>query len=116
MTHKFGIRLPKTVTEALAIDDETGTDFWRKALGKEMAKVKIAWTATDGVSPEQARTRKEPSMIGYQEIRCHAMFDVKIDFTRKARFVAGGHMTETPSSITYSSAILRETAVCNWHF
>ena len=100
MTHKFGIRLPKTVAEALAIDDETGTDFWRNALGKEMAKVKIAWTATDGVSPEQARTRKEPSMIGYQEIRCHVMFDVKIDFTRKARFVAGGHMTETPSSIT----------------
>jgi hypothetical protein len=53
-THKFGIRLPKTVAEALAIDDQTGTDFWRKALGKEMNKVKVAWTAADGVSPEQA--------------------------------------------------------------
>jgi hypothetical protein len=55
-THKFGIRLPKTVAEALAIDDQTGTDFWRKALGKEMNKVKVAWTTADGVSPEQART------------------------------------------------------------
>ena len=81
----------ETVAEALAIDDETGTDFWRKALGKEMNKVKVAWTAADGVSPEQARTGKEPSMIGYQEIRCHVIFDVKMDFTRKARFVAGGH-------------------------
>ena len=54
-THKFGIRLPKTVAEALAIDDETGTDFWQKALaGKEMNKVKVAWTAADGVSPKQA--------------------------------------------------------------
>ncbi len=31
-THKFGIQIPKTVKEALAIDKETGTDFWRKAL------------------------------------------------------------------------------------
>ena len=67
-THKFGIRLPKTVAEALAIDDETGTDFWRKALGKEMNKAKVVWTAANGMSPEQARTGKESSMIGYQEI------------------------------------------------
>jgi hypothetical protein len=108
-THKFGIRLPKTVAEALAIDDQTGTDFWRKALGKEMNKVKVAWTTADGVSPEQARTGKEPSMIGYQEIRCHVIFDVKMDFTRKARFVAGGHTTDTPGSITYSSVVSRDS-------
>jgi hypothetical protein len=53
-THKFGIRLPKTVAEALAIDDQTGTDFWWKAHGKEMNKVKVAWTAANGVLPEQA--------------------------------------------------------------
>jgi hypothetical protein len=85
--------VPKTVEEAPAIDEETGTDFWRKALGKEMAKVKVAWKSADGVPPAQARTGKEPSMIGFQEIRCHVIFDVKMDFTRKARFVAGGHMT-----------------------
>ena len=46
---------------------------------------------------------------GHQEIRCHIIFDVKMDFTRKARFVAGGHMTDTPSSITYSSVVSRES-------
>ena len=46
-THKFGIRVPKTVEEALAFDEETGTDFWRKAPGKEMAKVKVAWKSMD---------------------------------------------------------------------
>jgi hypothetical protein len=40
-THKFGILVPKTVEEALAIDEETGTDFWCKALGKEMSKVNL---------------------------------------------------------------------------
>jgi hypothetical protein len=54
MTHKFGIRFPKTVTEALAFDHQTGTYFWRKALGKEMNKVKVTWTAADGMLPEQA--------------------------------------------------------------
>jgi hypothetical protein len=33
-THKFGSGLPKTVAEALAIDKETGTDFWRRRCPK----------------------------------------------------------------------------------
>ena len=37
------------------------------------------------------------------------IFDVKMDLTRKARFVAGGHMTETPTSITYSSVVSRDS-------
>ncbi|KAI2501269.1 Reverse transcriptase (RNA-dependent DNA polymerase) [Fragilaria crotonensis] len=98
-----------TVEEALTIDEETGTDFWRKALGKEMTKVKVAWKSADGISPAQARSGKEPSMIGFQEIRCHVIFDVKMDFTRKARFVAGGHTTDTPGSITYSSVVSRDS-------
>jgi hypothetical protein len=37
MTHKFGIQLPHGAEEALRIDEEMGTDFWRRALNKEMA-------------------------------------------------------------------------------
>jgi hypothetical protein len=42
-SHKFGGRLPKSVREALAIDEETGTTFWRDAIQKEMEKVKVAF-------------------------------------------------------------------------
>ena len=49
-------------------------------------------------------------MIGFQEICCHLINDEKMDFTRKARFVAGGHTTYTPASITYSSVVSRESA------
>ena len=108
-THKFGIRLPKTVEEALRIDDETGTDFWRKALGREMSKVKVAWRSNDKYTPDDVRHGRALDMIGFQEIKCHIIFDVKMDFTRKARFVAGGHMTETPGSITYSSVVSRDS-------
>ena len=42
-THKYGVRLPKTVDEALDIDGRTGTNFWREALNKEMHKAKVAY-------------------------------------------------------------------------
>jgi hypothetical protein len=35
------------------------------------------------------------------------IFDIKMDFTRKARLVASGHTTKTPASTTYSSVVLR---------
>ena len=108
-THKFGIRVPKSVEEALAIDEETGTNFWRNAMGKEMGKVKVAWKPREDITPEQARAGKVADMIGFQEIKCHVIFDVKMDFTRKARFVAGGHLTEAPGSITYSSVVSRDS-------
>ena len=33
-----------------------------------------------------------------------------MDFTSKARFVAGGHTSEAPASITYSSVVSRYSA------
>jgi hypothetical protein len=74
-----------------------------------MNKVKVVWTAADGMSPEQACTGKELSMIGYQEIQCHVIIDVKMDFNCKARFVAGGHTSDTPGLITYSSVVPRNS-------
>ena len=48
--------------------------------------------------------------IGYQQIRCHMIFDIKQeDFRRKARLVAGGHTTEAPATITYASVVSRES-------
>jgi hypothetical protein len=38
------------------------------------------------------------------------LFDIKMDgLQRKARLVAGGHTTETPASITYSSVVTRDS-------
>ncbi len=99
-THKFGVEVPKTVEQALALDKETGTDLWRAAIDKEMKNVTIAFEFLD----EESQVP-----VGYKWIPCHIVFDVKMDFTRKARYVAGGHMTEAPSSITYSSVVSRES-------
>jgi hypothetical protein len=38
------------------------------------------------------------------------IFDIKMtDFSRKARLVAGGHVTEAPAAMTYASVVSRET-------
>ena len=87
-SHKYGVR-------ALRIDEETGTKFWENALNKEMKKAKVAYETIEGCTPEDDRSGQVPELNGYQEIKCHVIFDIKMDFTRKARFVAGGHMSET---------------------
>ena len=110
-SHKFGVRLPHSVQEALQIDKETGTDFWWRAIQKELDKVMIAFEFDEGVTPQQIQNGSagKAAYMGFQEIKCHMIFDVKMDLTRKARFVAGGHLTETPASITYSSVVSRDS-------
>ena len=39
MTHKLGIVVPRTVEEALALDEENRNDLWVKAIHKEMSAV-----------------------------------------------------------------------------
>jgi hypothetical protein len=107
-THKFGIEIPCSVERARQIDEETGTDFWMKALAREMKKVKVAYEEKDE-TPEQVRSGEATGYIGFQEITCHLIWDVKMDFTRKYKMVANGAMTEAPASLTYSSVVSRDS-------
>ena len=48
-------------------------------------------------------------MQRYQKITCQVIFDMKMDFTQKPRFVNHGSKTEAPFSLTYSSVVSRES-------
>jgi hypothetical protein len=68
-----------------------------------MKNVRIAFKILNG---------EEPAPLTYQEIRCHMIFDIKMeDFRHKARFVAGGHTTDTPHAMTYASVVSRESVI-----
>jgi hypothetical protein len=98
-THKFGIELPKSVEHAYCIDRETQTTFWHDVIEKEMKRIREAMKEFDG---DIVKARKR--LIGYQQINCHMVFDVKMEgLARKARYVAGGHTTEILKSLTYAS-------------
>jgi hypothetical protein len=98
--HKFGIELPKTVEQALEIDRATGMTYWHDAVQKEMQNISVAFDFL----PEN-----EPIPIGYTKISLHMVFDIKIDFTHKVHLVAGGHVMDVPSNLTYSSVVSRES-------
>jgi hypothetical protein len=97
---KFRINIPRTIEEALRIDKEMNTTYWADAIEKEMRNNRIAF---------QFLEPNEKVPPGYTFIRCHMNFKVKMDFTRKARFVAGGHMTDPLVIMTYSSVVSRDS-------
>ena len=73
-----------------------------------MSKVKVAWKADKKVTPDQIRSQRTNDYIVSQEIGCHLIFDVKMDFTSKTRFVSGCYTTEVPLAITYPSVVSRD--------
>lgn len=98
---KFGFEIPNTVGDAIRIDKANRNTLWMDAIRKEMATVAVAFEVVDGeyVIPP-----------GYQEIKCHLVFTVKLEnFKRKARYVAGGHTTDPPATLTYASVVSRDT-------
>ncbi len=97
---KFGLEVPRTVQRALEIDQETGTDLWKKVIEKEMHHVSCAFQVLDEGAQEPRVSKR---------ILCHLIFDIKMDFSRDARFVAGGHVTDPPTSITYSSVVAQDS-------
>jgi hypothetical protein len=100
-THKYGIRLPRSVKEAFDIDRDNGDNRWAESIQKEMNNVRVAFHILE-------EGQKIPP--GYQFMKCHLIFDVKFDgFKFKSRMVAGGHMVDTPPFLTYASVVSRET-------
>jgi hypothetical protein len=92
--------LPKTVEEVYELNHLSGTDLWHQAIMKEMRNNAVAFKyLEDG----------EHVPPGSQWIPFHIIFDVKCDFTCKAWYVAGGHWTDAPTQLTYSSIVTRDS-------
>ena len=99
-THKYGIEMPTEIEHAKRIDAKNGNTFWIDAIKKEMHDVGIAFEILeDNVSMP----------IGYRKVTGHLVFDVKMDFTRKARWVLDGHKTPSPAGSTYAGVVSRES-------
>lgn len=99
---KYGIRIPKSVDDAINIDRENKNTVWMDAVRLEMENIRIAFEAYNGEIAD---------LIGYKQITGHLVFDVKLgeNFRRKARYCADGHKTDTPASVTYSTVVSRDS-------
>ena len=93
--------MPKSVADAHAIDKKNGNNFWADGISKE---VNNFWVAFDVVPNGHCIPQN------YQFFHCHIISDVKMeDFRRKARYVAGGHITNAPPTFTYDSVVGSKT-------
>ena len=74
--------------EALALVKQNRNKLWHDATEKETKNSRIEFEVLD----------KDASVpVGYTEITCHLILDVKMDLKQKARYVEGDHLTDPPS-------------------
>ena len=83
---KYGIKVPRNCKEAKQFDDDTGSTFWKEAIDLEIDTIISAFDLVSGERPP----------LGYSEAYGHTIFDVKMDFIWKARFVMDGHLNSDP--------------------
>ena len=86
-------------------DEFNQNTFWWDAIMKEMKNDRPAFEEWEGTASEID--------AAYQKFTCPMIFDVKMldsdgIFRRKARYVAGGHTTETPADLTYAYVVSRD--------
>ena len=98
--YKFGKQVPRDTQEARFLDKKDGTTCWEEAIQKEMSQLEEYETFKD-----LGKDAKVPE--GYTKIPCHLVYDCKPERV-KARFVAGGHRTDTPIESVYSGVVSLE--------
>ena len=99
-THKYGIEIPRDVVHAKELDCINGNTLWMVTLKKEMYNVGVAFEILEDGS-------KAPS--GWTKVMGHLVWDMKMDFTRKARLVLDGHKTPDLEGSTYVWVVSRES-------
>ena len=95
-THKYEIEIPRDIAHAKELDCINDNTLWMDALKKEMYNVGVAF---EGV--------RAPN--GWTKVTGHLVWDVKMDFTRKAQWVLDGHKTPEPEGSAYAGVVSRES-------
>ena len=98
-TVKYGIKRPQSLKQALELDRENGNTMWQDAIDLEKNAILPAF--------DLPKNNKPPT--GYSKSSGHLVFDIKMDFTRKARWVKDGHLTRDPEESNYAGVVSRES-------
>jgi hypothetical protein len=99
-THKYGIEVPTSIEHSLAMDKENGNTLWKDTLAKEMTELGVAFEVLE---------EEKQAPPGWKKVTGHLVWDVKMDFTRKARWFLDGHLTPNPIGSTYAGVVSRES-------
>ena len=96
--YKFGVQVPRNAEEAFRLDQENGNTLWKEAIDKEIGQIMEYETF-------KVLERGKAAPQDHTFVTLTLVFDVKHDGRRKARLVAGGHMTDPSTEEVYSSVV-----------
>ncbi len=88
------------VRDAVDLDRRNGNTFWADALTKKMGNVCVAF---------EILGYKEKPPVGWFKVSGHIVFDVKMDFTRKAQWVEDGHKMTDAVTLSFAGVVSRES-------
>ena len=99
--YHFGVEIPRSPIHAKLLDMKNGNNSWNEANKKEMKSI----------NEHQVFRLATPKddMRQYKRIPYQIIYACKHDGRRKARLVAGGHMTAPPTQDIYSGVVGMDT-------
>ena len=98
--HKFGIKIPNNIKEAISLDKNNVSTLWQDAHAKEMHYVGVSFKI-----PQY----EEHIPVGYKKSSGNLIFDINMDFKRKARWVKKGHLTPDLEDSKYAGVVSRDS-------
>jgi hypothetical protein len=99
-TYKYGIEVPTSLVRAKELDRINCNTHWIDALKLEIHNAEVAFEVLeDGKSAPQ----------GWTKASGHIVWDLKMDFARKPRWVLDGRKLPTRQGSTYAGVVSRES-------
>ena len=98
-THKFGIEVPNSIKHAKQLDLKNEDYLWCDGIAKDKYNILVAFKIlVDNESSPPVCTKSSG----------HCIFDVKMYFTIKGRWVKDMHRTPDPETSSYSGVVSRK--------
>ena len=86
-THKYGIEIPKSIKHGHRLDKENINKFWRDDNTTKINNAGVAFEVlTEGQNPP----------VRWPNVTRHLIWDVEMDFTRKAIWILDRQKNPTP--------------------
>ena len=98
--YMFGVKVPRNHKQAVKFDQDNGNRLWQEAEEKEINQM-FEYRVFDDRG-HKSRAKAPP---GYKQITLNMVYACKHDGRRKARIVAGGHLTDDPIESVYSGVV-----------
>ena len=98
---KYGLNVPRNMREVKLFDQANFNNAWQDVTNLETATIMLAIDLIEGNRP----------LPGYTKSSGYLLFDIKMDFILKARWVKDGHLSPDPIESNFAGVVSREIII-----